>query len=243
MARCVSACFASSGSQRPVASNGLQHAYHRVWETFQRSASTADGRHDTAHWRSHAGPYAFCVVRVPGAALQPALDGLRHDLKSLQGVRLHPDHFLHITLQELGFVVANPNRPDEMTPQRLEEFVQAAVEPIASTPAFSVELGGANSFQDAVFLDVHGGDPLVQLHERLFDLSASPQAPSYPYLTHLTVAHYDGTPSPQEVTTFLAQRRDETFGALTIAEVEIVTLDPSTPYPEMKSYAVIPLGG
>jgi 2'-5' RNA ligase len=225
-----------------VQSSSLNNAYRRVWETFQRSSSTADGRHDTEQWRSHTGPYAFCIVRVPDSALQPALDGLRLNLQSLRGIRLHPDHFLHITLQELGFVVEAPRRPDEMTPARLEEFAQAAIEPVANARAFRVELGGANSFQDAVFLDVHGGDPLVQLHERLFDLAAIPRSPTYPYLPHCTIAHYDGTPSPAKAAEILARSRNEIFGGLTVSEVEIVTIDPNSPYPEMESYAVIPLG-
>jgi 2'-5' RNA ligase len=212
-----------------------------VWEAFQRSVSTEDGRHDTPYWRSHTGPYAFCIVRVPAAHLQPALDDLRGDLARLDGVRLHPDHFLHITLQELGFVVENPSRADEITAQRLEEFVQAAVEPIASTPTFRLHLGGANSFQDAVFLDVASGAALLQMHERLFDLAAIPQSPVYPYLPHCTVAHYDGTPSPRVASDLLAPWRGVDFGELIIAEVEIVTIDASRPYPDLESYAVIPL--
>ena len=58
----------------------LTVAYERVWDAFRRSQSTADGRHDTPHWRAHDGPYAACVVRVPAEALQPNLTVLRAQL-------------------------------------------------------------------------------------------------------------------------------------------------------------------
>ena len=221
----------------------LTITYERVWQEFQRSRSTADGRHDTAYWRAHSDPYAACVVRVPADALQPNLAVLRRQLAELQGVRLHPDHFLHIMLQELGFVVENPRQPDEISTARLEEFAQSIVEPISSTCTWQVTLGGVNSFQDAVFLDVRGGGPLARLHERLFDLAALPTQPSYSYLPHCTIAHYDGTTPPEEAHALIAPWRTEVIGEFAIAEVEIVTLDPNEPYPELTTFAVIPLDG
>lgn len=221
----------------------LTITYERVWQAFQRTQSTADGRHDTPYWRAHSDPYAACIVRVPAESLHPNLTLLRRQLAGLQGVRLHPDHFLHIMLQELGFVVATPRQPDEISETRLEEFAQSIVEPISSMRAWSVTLGGVNSFQDAVFLDVRGGGPLSRLHERLFDLAALPTLPSYSYLPHCTIAHYDGTTPHEEAQALLAPWRNEVIGEFQIAEVEIVTLDPNEPYPELTTYAVIPLNG
>jgi len=221
----------------------LTITYQRVWQAFQRTQSTADGRHDTPYWRAHSDPYAACIVRVPAESLHPNLTLLRRQLAGLQGVRLHPDHFLHIMLQELGFVVATPRQPDEISETRLEEFAQSIVEPISSMRAWSVTLGGVNSFQDAVFLDVRGGGPLSRLHERLFDLAALPTLPSYSYLPHCTIAHYDGTTPHEEAQALLAPWRNEVIGEFQIAEVEIVTLDPNEPYPELTTYAVIPLNG
>jgi 2'-5' RNA ligase len=175
--------------------------------------------------------------------LQPNLTVLRRQLTGVQGVRLHPDHFLHIMLQELGFVVAAPRQPDEISETRLEEFAQSIVELISSTRVWRVTLGGVNSFQDAVFLDVRGGGPLLRLHERLFDLAALPTLPSYSYLPHCTIAHYDGTTPHEEAHALLTPWRNEVIGEFPIAEVEIVTLDPNEPYPVLTTYAVIPLNG
>jgi 2'-5' RNA ligase len=220
----------------------LSITFQRVWEAFQQSQSTLDGRHDTPHWRAHDGPYAACIIRVPAAVLQPSLAVLRGTLAELQGVRLHPDHFLHIMLQELGFVVEFPRQPDEISEARLEEFAQTIIEPISSTRAFSVALGGVNSFQDAAFLEVRYGAGLARLHERLFDLAALPSVPSYPYLPHCTIAHYDGSTPPGEAQSRLASWRNEVFGELAVTEAEIVTIDPHDPYPELVTYAAIPFG-
>jgi 2'-5' RNA ligase len=145
-------------------------------------------------------------------------------------------------LQELGFVVEVPRQPDEISTARLEEFAQSVVEPVSSARPWPVTLGGINSFHDAVFLDVRGGAPLLRLHERLFDLAALPTRPSYSYLPHCTIAHYDGTTPHEEALALLAPWRNELIGQFTVAEVEIVTLDPNEPYPELTTYAVIPFG-
>ena len=216
--------------------------FQRVWEAFEKSQCTLDGRHDTPHWRAHEGPYAACIVRVPSGVLEPGLTALRGTMAELQGVRLHPDHFLHIMLQELGFVVEFPRRTDEISEARLEEFAQSVIEPIWSTPAFSIELGGANSFQDAAFLEARHGAPFARLHERLFDLAALPTVPSHSYLPHCTIAHYDGSTPAEEARFRLAPWRDVVFGEFAIVEAEIVTLDPGEPYPELVTYAAIPFG-
>lgn len=223
--------------------DALSVAYQRVWDSFQQSGSTEDGRHDTDRWNTHIGPYAASIIRIPADVLEPQLTTFRQNLAGVSGVRLHPDHFLHIMLQELGFVVDLPRRPDELSPLRLEEFAQAATGPVSSMPAFSIQLGGANSFQDAVFLDVGAGLPLLGLHDRLFDLAAIPRAPIYPYLPHCTVAHYDGTTPHAEARDLISPWRQVRFGEFTVTEVEIVTLDTREPYPELVTYAVIPFDG
>ena len=220
----------------------LQSSYRRVWEAFTRAPSTADGRHDTARWRGSSGPYAACIVRVPADRLQPQLSAVREHLRNLSEVRLHPDHFLHIMLQELGFVVPHPARRDEISAARLEEFAQSAVDPVSSTAPFQITLGPVNAFEDAVFLESGGGSRLEKLHSRLFELAAIPSEPDYPYLPHCTVAHFTGVSSAASAVTALSPFRTTPLGALQVTEVEIVTMDAAEPYPVLESYAVIPLG-
>ncbi len=215
-------------------------AYRRVWASFQSTPTTADGRHDTPDWRQRDGTFAACILRIPAVAIEPKLGQFRGELGQLEGVRLHPDHFLHVMLQELGFVTNNPSRPDEISAERLEEFAQAAIEPIFSVAPFDLHFGGANAFQDAVFLEIGDAGILSRLHSRLFDLAAHTSVPSFAYLPHCTVAHFDGTADPQDVASVMQPWRDAQFGNLNATEVEVVTLDPAEPYPLLRSYAVIP---
>jgi 2'-5' RNA ligase len=220
-----------------------QTAYLRVWQTFCAIERLADGRHDTAEWRSHAGVFAVCVIRVAADGLQPALDECRASLAAWPGVRLHPDHFLHITLQELGFVCDDPAEVDEISPARLEEFANAAIEPVAEREPFEIAMGGVNSFQDAVFLEVRDDGAAARLHERMFELAALPRISRFAYLPHATIAHYTAAVPAAGLAAHLAPWRDAPFGRFRANEVEIVTLRLDEPYPPLESYAVIPFGG
>ncbi len=220
----------------------LQSSYRRVWEAFTRAPSTADGRHDTPRWRGSSGPYAACIVRVPADVLQPQLSAVHEHLQNLSEIRLHPDHFLHIMLQELGFVVPHPARRDEISPDRLEEFAQSAIDPVSNSSPFQITLGPVNAFEDAVFLETGGGARLSKLHSRLFELAAIPSEPDYPFLPHCTLAHFTGISSTAGAVAALAPFRSAPLGTLQVTEVEIVTMDAAEPYPVLESYAVVPLG-
>ena len=219
-------------------------ANRRVWEAFRRTDRVADGRHDTADWRSRAGPFAVCCVRVPAAALQPALTGLRDSLRPFPFVRLHPDGFLHVMLQELGFVVAEPRRRDELDHDRLLELAEVAVGVGRDKKPFDIALGWANAFQDAVFLELRkGGGSCTRLHQRLRESAGALSAPRYSYLPHMTVAHFTADAPADGLVAALTPHREREFGHFTVRQVELVTLRVDEPYPPLETYLTIPLTG
>jgi 2'-5' RNA ligase len=218
-------------------------SYRRIWQAFRQHDRLADGRHDTADWRAHHGVFAGCAIRVPAEALQPALDELRDALADYPFVRLHPDHFLHVMLQEIGFVGPDPQRRDEWSAERLEEYVTAATGVVAEATSFDLRLGGANSFQDAAFLDVHDRGACARLHTRLHDLAAVPIVPRFAFLPHTTIAHYTDESFAGNLPATLAQFRDRQFGSFLVSQIEIVTLRLDESYPHLEQYAVIPLAG
>lgn len=219
----------------------IEKSYRRVWDAFCHSESTVDGRHDTPRWQAHGGVFAACVIRVDAAVLQPLLTELRTAVAGLDGVRLHPDPFLHIMVQELGFVEPHMQDPGQMTIERLEEFAQSSVEPVSNTRGFAIGLGGANAFQDAIFLESRGAGELARLHERLFELAVISRVPEHAYLPQCTIAHFVGNAPTEPVREALAPFRETTLGEIEVHEVEIVTFDTSQTYPHLESYAVIPL--
>jgi RNA 2',3'-cyclic 3'-phosphodiesterase len=218
-------------------------AYKRIWSNFAHHPTTADGRHDTPDWRSRSGPFAICIIRVPARLLQPSLDELRAGLSAFPFVRLHPDHFFHITLQELGFLNDKPARQDEVTRARVDEFLAASRAAFRDAVQFDVRLGGANSFQDAAFLDVHDRGQCSRMHTRLREIAAIPTQPRYAYVPHSTVAHYTEEQTVPELPKTIAHWSDRRFGSFTVRELEVVTLEVSEPYPELVPIGTIPLAG
>lgn len=244
MAGCACACYGSSArtsTGRVSETVHIEKSYRRVWDAFCQSESTLDGRHDNQRWQAHEGVYAACVVRIDAEALRPMLTELRTALAGLEGVRLHPDPFLHIMLQELGYVELFPHDPSQVTLERLEEFAQSSIEPVASTRSFPVALGGVNAFQDAIFLESRGAGELVRLHERLFELAVISHVPRHSYLPQCTIAHFVGGAPAAPVREALEPFRETKVGEIEVQEVEIVTFDTSQTYPQLESFAVIPL--
>lgn len=220
-----------------------EEAFPKVWESFAEFDLLADGRHDTPEWRSHHGVFAMCLIRVPARALQPELARLQAELAALPAVRVHPGHFLHISLQELGFVTHDPQQADEITPAALEEFVTMAAAPVGERPPFPVTLGGASSFRDAPILEVHDDGECGRLHQRLFEISANLRSPGFPYLPHVTLGHYTEPVGPEQALALLSAWRNTEFGTFQVTEVEIATLVTDEPYPEFQPFAVFPLTG
>lgn len=218
-------------------------AYRRVWQAFRQHSQVEDGRHDTTEWRSREGVFAGCAIRVPIGVLQPALDELRGSLAPFPFVRQHPDPFLHLMLQEFGFVSQKPKRKDEWSVDRLDEYVTAAAGAVSEAAPFEISVGGANAFQDAVFLDVHDRGAASRLHLRLHDLAAVPMVPRFAYLPHVTVAHFTETAPIGNLPAVIAPFRDRTFGTWLVSEIEIVTLRVDEPYPDLERHTVLPLSG
>lgn len=216
-------------------------SYKRHWQAFSRYPTLADGRHDDDAWRAHSGRFACCLIRVPAVALQPRLDGLRAELASSGKVRLHPDHFLHIMIQEIGFTSSSPSRADELSFERFDELTTAFASALRDIPAFDVSVTSANSFEDAAFLEVQDGARCAAVHGRLREVAAVPMIPRYAYLPHVTIAHYLGDFDSMETLKTLQRYRNGQFGSFQVTEVEIATLRVDIDYPPIHSVRKIQL--
>ena len=219
-----------------------ESAYKRHWQAFSRYPTLADGRHDDATWRAHSGRFACCLIRVPASALRPRLDALRTELAAGEGkVRLHPDHFLHIMIQEIGFTSTNPTRGDELSFERFDELTTAFSSALRDISPFEIGICSANSFEDAAFLEVQDGARCAAVHGRLREVAAVPMIPRYAYMPHITVAHYLGSFDSMETLKTLQSYRDVQFGAFEVTEVEIATLRVDIDYPPIHSVRKITL--
>jgi 2'-5' RNA ligase len=208
-------------------------SYDRIWDQFHEIDVLADGRHDTEAWTRRDGDFVLCCVRVPGDALTGAYRSLRAGLEPLAPVRLHPPEFLHIAIQEIGFVTARPKRRDEFGRARLDEFISYIEQPIADFAPFSIELTGVSAFTDAAFLQVRDNGWLSRIHFRLRDFVIVPPNKHFPYLPFATVAHFTGSAPAELVRQALLDYHTESFGSFPVTEIDLVRISTKEPYPPL----------
>lgn len=202
-------------------------AYRRIWANLRQATRVADGRHDTEDWYARRGDFVFVCARVPEHALTSDYDRLVDVLGELSFARLVPRSYLNITVQELGYLTDKPHGRDEITPQWLDEFIQHAERPISSFRPFDVRLGGANSFVDAAFLDIHDNGWLSRIHARLLDFVSQPPSTRYAYLPEMIVAQYVRVAPVGSLVRRLTPFRDVTFGTFRVTTIDVVRVSTS----------------
>ncbi len=217
--------------------------YGQVWERFVRDRRLEFGGHMDPEWQDGHALSASLLVPVDASRLRERLEPLREALRPFPFVSLHPDHFMHVTLFLLGFLVEEPKERGEVTRERLGWIEADAREALASFPAFTVGLANLNAFPGAAFVEAHDGGMLERLREAL-SVACGLQRPKGP--THLTLAYFhapDGTAVPEALISAMQRYRDWPVGEIAVDNVEMTLLDLRMDYPEPETLARIPLKG
>jgi len=215
--------------------------YAEVWERFVRGRRLEFGGHMDPGWSEGHTLSASLMIPVAAARFHERLEPLRKALRPFPFVSLHPDHFMHITLLLLGFLVEEPEEEGEVSRERLGEIEVSASLALSDFPAFSVRLANLNAFPGAAFVEVQDDGMLDRLRDTLCT-SCGLRRPSGP--PHLTLAYFhaqDGTPAPEELISALARYQDWDVGELAVESVEMTLLDLRLDYPESETLAEIPL--
>jgi RNA 2',3'-cyclic 3'-phosphodiesterase len=215
--------------------------YAEVWERFVRERRLEFGGHMDPGWREGHALSASLMVPVEASRFRERLEPLRDALRPFAFVSLHPDHFMHITLLLLGFLVDEPEEEDEVSRERLEKIEDGARRTMSGFPAFTVRLANLNAFPGAAFVELHDGGMLDRLRGAVCG-SCGLEKPSGP--SHLTLAYFhapDGTPVPEELVNAISRYRDWPVGELAVESVEMTVLDLRLDYPEPETLAEIPL--
>jgi 2'-5' RNA ligase len=131
--------------------------YAEVWERFVRERRLEFGGHTDPDWQDGHALSASLMIPVDASRLRERLEPSRDALRPFPFVSLHPDHFMHITLLLLGFLVEEPEEEDEVSRERLEEIAGSARRALADFPAFTIRLANLNAFPGAAFIEVHDG--------------------------------------------------------------------------------------
>ena len=217
--------------------------YRRLWERFVRGRRLEHGGHMDPDWQEGHKLSASLMVPVEASRFHDRLEPLREALRPFPFVSLHPDHFVHITLVLLGFLVDEPQEEDEISRKRLEEIERRARIALSDFPSFNVRFANLNAFPGAAFIEAHDVGMLERLRDSLC-VSCDLKKPSGP--PHLTIAYFqapDGTEAPEELISAIARYRDWPVGEMMVENVEMTLLDLRMDYPEPRTLARIPLGG
>ncbi len=215
--------------------------YAEVWEWFVRERRLEFGGHMDPAWSEGHTLSASFMIPVPASRFRERLEPLREALRPFPFVSLHPDHFMHITLLLLGFLVEEPEEEGEVSRERLGEIEASASLVLSGFPAFSVGLANLNAFPGAAFVEVRDGGMLDRLRDALCASCGLQKPPGPP---HLTLAYFhaqDGAPAPEELISAIARYRTWDVGELAVESVQMTLLDLRLDYPEPDTLAEIPL--
>lgn len=220
----------------------MMSSYTKVWERFVSEERIEFGGHKDPSWQNGHTLSASLMIPVDVSRMRERIEPLREALKPFPFVSLHPDHFMHITLFLLGFLIPDPEGEGEVAPERLTEIEVQARRVLADFPAFNVELANLNAFPGAAFIEVHDDGTMERLRKALRS-NCGLRGPRG--LPHLTLAYFqapDGSRAPRELVEAVRRYRDWPVGEVSVSGIQLTLLDPRKDYPEPQSLAKIPLG-
>jgi 2'-5' RNA ligase len=218
--------------------------YAEIWERFKRKRRLEFGGHTDPEWREGHAVSASLVAPVEAPHLREGLKPLRDALRPFPFVSLHPDHFMHLTLLPLGFLVPEPNAENELSRERLEELEAQAREALVGFPAFEMDLANLNVFPGAAFVEARDGGILEKLRDAVCGRCGIAKTSEPLHLTLAYLQEADGALAPDDFVVAVERYRDWPVGKVSIERVEITLLNlGSSPYPELETFAQIPLGG
>lgn len=215
--------------------------YEQVWRDFVSGGSLEFGGHTDPDWQGGHTLSASFIVPVDISSLKERLEPLRDALRMMPFVSLHPDHFMHVTLLPLGFLVPDPEAENEISPERLAEVEVRARKAVEDFPPFEIEFANLNAFPGAAFVEAYDGGMLKELRNRLCKGFGMKPVSGTP---HLTLAYFqapDDTPMPEGLVASIQKFRVWTVGKVPVNRIDLTLLDVRADYPEPERIARIPL--
>ena len=220
------------------------NGYAEIWEKFKKERRLEFGGHMDPEWREGHTLSASFVAPAKATRLRNGLKPLRDALRPFSFVSLHPDYFMHLTLLPLGFIVSEPEDDNELSRERLEELKVRAEAALRGFPVFEVELANLNVFPGAVFVEARDDGMLEKLRDTLRERCGAENTVGPLHLTLAYLQAQNGAPAPDEFVAAIERYRNWPVGVFSVDRVELTLLSlSSSPYPELETFARIPLGG
>lgn len=226
----------------------LASSFDDAWARFQaRDSLRLAGDTSWSEWTRGRAQYLTFHVRPADAAVRDHLARVVERLAGIPGVEPHPDWYWHITVKGAGFQVIKRTHEDDVLRQDVPRIAGKARSLLSREGAFEAQLGLANSFADAVFVEVWDEGRLRDLNARL--LADVPEIAGYPidgasYLPHVSVARFTSGEGIDELKSALSALRSEGPGpSFSIRRLEFVKVWLSEEPPEFDVLSTYPLAG
>ena len=238
----MGAALAPCRRQRALAAEQCDPAPWRGWSHLRQIETVVDGRHDTEDFLNRRGDLVIICARVPVDCFSPAFENLRDTLSSHDFVRLVPESSYNVTVQELGYLSRRPNGRDEITQQWLDEYLEQCQVSLKDFRPFDVRIGGANSYADAAFLDIHDNGWFSRIQEVLVDFVSQPPRNRYPYLPEPIITQYMKTAPVGSLVHDLTPFRDVEFGNFRVEQIDVLRIPTTQGFGEPVLVQSYPLG-
>ena len=214
-------------------------SYEDIRKSFSSDRRLEFGGYMDPGWQGGHSLSACFVVPVEVYRLRERLEPLKEALRSLPYVSLHPDHFMHITLLLLGFLVQEPEDESDISRERLAEIEGHARDSLANFPSFPVRLANLNAFPGAAFIETHDGGMLERLRREICRGCGLKPSSGPP---HLTLAYFqapNGTKAPEELISAINRYKDWPVGEILVDRVDLTVLNLREVYPRPETLAEV----
>lgn len=177
--------------------------------------------HDDLEWDEMPNQHSLGVIVPVSVSSLPGITEARNALAELP-VIMHPDHYLHVTLRQLG-------GPDDVDAVSLD----AIGDIIAATPGWTAEVRGLRAFPTAIWADPDRDGRFVDLVDKvLAEIGNLPEHPGRAHAVgHLTLAYAQGACPADRVRETLEPFEELVLGQFEVREAVLADLYLDKPYP------------
>lgn len=145
-----------------------------------------DHWHWRPEWRCDRPRYWWYLTFATESPLHQVARRFQQHVSGIDSLDLVPLEWLHLTLQDVGFV-------HELAPGQASALRAAAADAVSDLPALRLALGPLRTMNSAVVLEAHPTDELVALRHRLRTALAAVRAPDVPgpveFHPHVSLAY------------------------------------------------------
>jgi 2'-5' RNA ligase len=201
--------------------------FDEAWKRFNALLRTRDHWRSLFDWSEERQVLAFLVpVHSMFPHIATATAQLREDLQGLRGVEVVPPEFLHVSVQMAGTLGAA-----DTTWSEVERLSLQAGDVIRIAAPFEMTFGPVNAFPEAAFIEVDDGGAIREIRRRLRQVwprvlqngaESFVSGDEDAFLPHMSIAYFDGTANASEVGLILDRYRSESFGTVTVDNLELV---------------------